>query len=401
MKRHLGLPFPWAMAILSGYLLTVSSANYSTFGVFFKPMIAELDWTRAELSGSLAVRSLVMAALAAPMGALSERYRPRWVVAGSIALVGVAYLLFARVTTLWQLYLVQGLLMGMAMAGPFVVLTSAVGKWHQARRGLALGIVSVGGGLSYVIFPALSGTLLQSMDWRAASSVIGLSILVAGVPASMAVRSPPLSQDEQMHGRPAEQKGLFGAWGLLPQFLKNQAFLTMTMTFFLFAAATGMVTAHFVNYATDSGVPALTAAAMMSAWGFGSVAGRLGIGIVSDRTGVKAAVVLCLALLTGALVLMNWNVALWALWLSVVFFGFGVGGEWPLVPGLVGATFGTARMATITGLVLTTTFVGSALGPYLGGFVFDLTGSYFWALAFAAGFVFVALGLSLRLRTGK
>jgi MFS family permease len=94
---------------------------------------------------------------------------------------------------------------------------------------------------------------------------------------------------------------------------------------------------------------------------------------------------------------MDWNASLSMLWVSAVLFGFAFGGAIPLVPGILGARFGTERLATTTGIVISFMTLGAALGTYLGGFMFDLFGSYSWALALSAALAGISLVLALRL----
>jgi MFS family permease len=171
--------------------------------------------------------------------------------------------------------------------------------------------------------------------------------------------------------------------------------------FFLFNIANQLVVAHFVNYATDMGVSVLIAASMMSALGIASTTGRLFEGAFSDRIGIKAAVIACFFLGVISLILMDWNASSLMLWVSAVIFGFAFGGAIPLVPGILSERFGTERLATTTGIVISFMTLGAALGTYLGGFMFDLFGSYSWALTLSAALAGISLVLALRLLSVK
>ncbi len=392
----LPISFPWVIVLLGALLLLIGNVSNNTFGVFFKPIAGEFGWSRGAVSGAFAVRSLATAVLAMPMGYWSDRYGPRRVVLPCFLLLGVSFLVSAKVTTLWQFYLIQGLLMGIATSGPFVCLISTVARWHDKRPGLALGIATAGTGLSSVIFPPLAAKLILTMGWRGAIAVLGLVTLAVAVPASMFIKDPPRPAKEPSGGRRAEHKGPFEAWRVLPQFLNSRVFLAILLMFLFFYIACNVVTLHLVNYVTDAGIGALVAATMMSVMGIASTTGRLAMGTVSDRIGAKADAVVCCACVTVSLILLSLKLPV-LMWVSVVLFGVGYGGASPLIPAIMGERFGTKHLATVTGAALVGANFGGAIGPWMGGLIFDISNSYLWALALAATFTAVALVIALRL----
>jgi MFS family permease len=117
-QAFLGLPLPWVITAVAAILLLVYGANVQAFGVFFKPIAGEFGWSMTAISGALAVRMIVYCVLAGPVGFWADRYGPRKVLLPSFVIYGVSFLLIARVTALWQLYLTQGLLMGIASGRP-------------------------------------------------------------------------------------------------------------------------------------------------------------------------------------------------------------------------------------------------------------------------------------------
>ncbi|MDO8473879.1 MAG: MFS transporter, partial [Dehalococcoidia bacterium] len=133
-----GIPLPWFITIVAATLLFVMSANPYSFGVFFKPISEQFGWSRGALSGAYALRSLVAAVLVAPVGYWSDVSGPRRPLLLSFLLTGVGFLLISRATTLWQMYLVQGVVMVAGAAAPWSCLAGAVGKWHDRARVTAM-----------------------------------------------------------------------------------------------------------------------------------------------------------------------------------------------------------------------------------------------------------------------
>ena len=348
------------------------------------------------MSGAYAIRSLVCAAFAVPMGYWADRYGPRRVLLFCFILLGVGMIAIAKITTIWQLYLIQGAGIGIGMSGTFVCIMSTVAKWHYTKRGLALGIASAGTGLSSVIFPIVAAQLIQAADWQFAIFIIGIIILAIGVPASLIMKDPPDVINRPLPGGTGIAGGPLHAWGLIPQFLKAPAFLAIIIIFVLIGIVGNMLINHLVNYATDIGITALVAAGMMSAMGVASTIGRLGMGAVSDRIGTRRDTALCcLFMAVSYLLLISQIPAL--MWASAVVFGIGFGGVVPLVPALMGERVNIEQLSTATGVGTMGIFIGAALGPWLGGFIFDVSGSYLWALVLSAVASIVALIITLRL----
>jgi MFS family permease len=395
-----GISFPWVVVLL-GALLLMSAYIYTyTFGVFFKPIAVQFDWGRAEMSASYAIRSLVAAALVVPMGHWADRYGPRRVLLPSFILIGVSLMAVARVTNLWQLYLLQGACVGIGSAGPFACVLSTVAKWHDTRRGLALGMASAGIGLTSIVFPPVATKLIEAHGWPLATFVIGLIILALGIPSSLIIRDPPNASKQPSSGKSAGPKGLLHAWGLLPQFLRNPAFLAIVILFVLISAVGQMLLNHLVNYATDTGISTLAAAGMMSALGAASTIGRLGIGFVSDKIGAKRDAALCCVLLAVSFVLLILKVPA-LMWMAAVLFGIGFGGSVTLIPALMAERVRLERLGAATGVGTMGAFIGAAIGPWLGGLIFDASGSYLWALVLAAGGSLAAFIVALRLPAAR
>jgi MFS family permease len=393
-RSRVSISYPWIIVLMSALILLIGSLNKNTFGVFFKPITDEFGWSRGAVAGALALTSIVTAIFSLLMGYLSDRYGPRRVILPCCLSVGVSYLLFSWITSLWQLYLVQSLILGIALSVPFVCLMSTVAKWHPKRPGLALGITSAGTGLSAVIFPPIAAGLIQSGGWRDAMIVLSLVTLIVAVPASLFIKDPPSAGEKQ--DKPANRQGPFEVWRVLPGLLKNRVFLSISVGFFLFYISCNLLTTHLVNYVTDTGISPLIAAAMVSVMGIVSTVSRLAMGTISDRIGTRVdAAVCCSAVILSLVLLMLKTPVL--MWISVALLGIGWGGMAPLIPAIMADHFGWGKLATLTGAVSVGANLGGATGPWMGGFIFDVSGSYFWALALCAAFTVIALTIILRM----
>lgn len=394
-SSFLGISFPWIIALLGALLMLLSTVNVNTFGIFFKHIAGEFGWNRGDISAAFSLRFIVGGIAMAPVGYWADRFGTSRVLTLCFVLLGTSLLLLSRITALWQLFMTQGVLMGVSSTGPFICLTSTACKWHENRRGMALGIVAAGTGLSSVVFPPLATKLIEIMGWRDANMAFGVMVLVIAVPACLVVKDPPTSggaaRNHSVHRDPLQ------VWRAMPKFLKDRVFLAIVVSSFLFYMAGHVVLSHLVNYVTDSGISAVTAAAMMSVMGIASTAGRLALGSVSDRIGTRADLVLCFGSVGLSLVLLMLNIPA-LMWVAVAVFGVGFGGTVPLVPAALAEYFGAERLATLTGMVFAWVSIGNALGPWMGGVVFDVTHSYLLALGLSAAFSAIAVMIVLRMR---
>lgn len=395
----LALPMPWAMVALGVVLLMCANIPSNTFGVFFKPISEDFVWSRSTMSAAAAIRFLVSALVVLLMSYWADRYGPRRILVPSFLLVGASVAATAGVHSVWQLYLVQGVLLGMGGGALFAIVVATVAKWHGRTPGMALGIASAGIGLSSIIFPPLATKLILSLGWRNASLILGLIIAVTSAPASLAMKNPPVA-DRQPAGGNAAARGPLGVWRLLPRLLRGRALQSVILMFMLFYLGGNMLTYHLVNYATDIHITQLTAAGMMSVMGITSTGGRLVLGAMSDRIGTKLDSAICCSLLAVAFLLLATKI-ISLMWVAAGLFGVGFGGTAPLIPAMMSERVGTEHLSTATGLATIGASLGTAMGPWMGGAIFDISGSYLPALLLSAAFSVAALAITLWLPSPK
>ncbi|HXY74747.1 MAG TPA: MFS transporter [Dehalococcoidales bacterium] len=390
-----GLSYAWTIVMLGTILSIVIYTYNNTFGVFYKPFADYFGWSRAAIALAFTIRSLVCAVLVVPMGYWADRYGIRKIILPSFILLGLCMMAVAKVGSLWQLYLVQGVGIGICMSGPVTCIIATVAKWHDKRRGMAIGITSAGFGLSSVIFPPLATFLIQAVNWKFATFILGVIILVIGIPCSLLFKEPLDSVKQTPTSGKGSPAGIFDAWKPLAYYLKSPVFLSIIIMFMLISAFGNMLSSHFINYATDIGISAIVAAGMMSTMGIAGTIGRLGMGVISDRIGNKSYAAICWLLMALSFALfITKQTAL--LWVAAVPFGIGYGGTIPLPPAIMGERMDTNQLNTATGVGIVGGLIGAAVGPWLGGLIFDVTGHYLWALIL--GILGCLTGLFIALR---
>lgn len=363
----------WRVALAAGTGVLFASFFFMSFAVFVKPLAAEFGGSRETVSIAYGVMTLG-AAFAAPLvGHLLDRHGPRWICAPCLAVAALAFASLWRLTPqLWHLYLVFAVV-GLAVMGTGpVVYTRIVSTWFDRRRGIALAVVVSGAAIGGIVHPFASQTLIDAAGWRTACLVLGMTILVAGVPVAIlfvrqrADRASSLPRD--------------AARAELKRALRSRIFWTITIVVFGSTVAMNGPLVHMQALLTDRGISAASAAALGSAAGVAGLAGRFVTGWLVDR--IDAARVafglLCLVASGAYLLTSDRSVAINIAGGFVM--AFGAGGELDAIPYLLSRHFGVRSMAALYGLVWSAWGIAGAVGSILMGRIFDATGSYDGAL---------------------
>ena len=183
-----GLFFGYVIVIAAFSIMIILHAGIYSYGVFFKPMSVEFDWTRAITSGAFSTSMFITAILFLFTGRLCDRFGPRIVVAICGFLFGLGYLLNSQVNAAWQLYLFWGVMVGMGNGGGFVPLTATVARWFTRRRATMTGIVVAGVGVGTMIGPPAASQLVSVYGWRTSYIIMGGIFLVLFVLAAQFLR---------------------------------------------------------------------------------------------------------------------------------------------------------------------------------------------------------------------
>jgi len=395
--------YGWIIVIVCAIQQALQNGIQYSFGIFFKPLVADFGWTRASLSGVYALSMICGGLFAIPAGWLADRFGPARIAVGCGFLIGLGLILSSRITDLVQLYIAYGIIFGIGTGGVFAISSGITARWFYKKRGLALGIVSAGVGVGILIMPPLAEYCIRAVGWSISYLVIGITAMIIFIATALFLRRDPKDigclpygavkhEPEEMVSRgqkayhPAFDGGmtLWDACSTLPLWL-------LVGIAVLVGVCTQMIFLHLVNYATDIGISPLTAATIMSVIGIGGIFGRVLVGSGSDRIGNMNAMILCMAIQTASLVWLIFSGELWMLYVFAAIFSFAFGGEVPLLTLLVSERFGLRAVSALVGLMLLATRIGAAVGSWLGGQVFDVTDSYSIAFIIAAAASTIAM----------
>jgi MFS family permease len=318
---------------------------------------------------------LVMGAAGFFWGALSDRFGARPVVLAGSVLLGAALLLASRATSLPVFQLVYGILVGLSAGAFSAPMMAAVMGWFDTQRSLAVSLVSAGVGVAPMTVSPFVGWLLTSHDWRTTMAIVGIGAWILLVPASLLVRRA--GEAGQGGGAAAAAGQDTGTSPTLAAFRTPQ-FAILAGTFFLCCAAHSGPIFHMVSYAVTCGIAPLAAVSIYSLEGLSGLGGRLLLGVLADRVGVKP--VLVTGLLVQAFVMGAYLYArqLEQFYGLALIFGAAYGGVMPLYAVLAREYFGQRVLGAVLGGATMASCIGMALGPLAGGVVFDTFGAYDW-----------------------
>ena len=373
--------------------LALAYGVWYAYSVFLVALLREFGWSRSVLAGAFSIFTLVSGGAGPVLGALADRFGPRrLILIGGVLLAGSLWA-DSLVTRAWHLYVTFGLLtaIGVATAGwtPAVVMVQR--QW-KARLGLALGIAGSGVGLGIFLVVPLCQALIDGFGWRWAFRALAILCALWILPATLlAIRDTPPSPREPAARGPAG--AAVAGEHSLGLALANPSFRLIGLAVFLGSICSQTLHVHQAAFLVDHGLPAMTAASVISVVGASSIVGKTGGGWISDHLSRELVYALgMIGMIFGVGVL--WLVALApTAWLALgyaVLFGVGYSVTAFIVPAMMSDRFRGPHFGSIFGATQVASALGSALGAWLAGRIFDATGSYAIAFVLAAAAAGVA-----------
>ncbi|MFQ5759691.1 MAG: MFS transporter [Acidiferrobacterales bacterium] len=363
----------------------------SVFGLFLEPMTVAKGWNRETFALAMAIQNLLWGIALPFAGAMADRIGPVRVIAGGAVVYALGIWGMAGADDAFALHLFGGLLTGIGVA--FTAFSLALAAMARVvgpeKRSLALGLGTAAGSLGQVIFSPLSQGFISAFGWHTALLFLSASTLLL-IPLAFV-----LPNDARPRGEPLTDQTLGQA---IREARGHRGFVLLTSGFFVCGFHVAFITVHFPAYVKDLGLVAEVGAYSIALIGMFNIVGSFLSGVAGQRWSKKyglsviyfsRAVVITILMFAP---ISNSTIYAFAsvmgiLWLATV----------PLTTGIVAQVFGVRYMATLFGIVFLSHQIGSFLGVWLGGWIYDATGSYnpMWWAGVALGLVAAVIHLPI------
>lgn len=396
--------YGWVIVGLSMISMAFWFGIRTTFSVFFVALIDHFRWGRAETAGAQSIAMFVYMIMAPIIGTLVDRIGPRKVILPGIILTGLGLLLCTQIQTLTQFYLFFGVLVGMGVTclsiAPFTVILA---HWFERKRGTANGLAGVGIGLGIFILVPLIQYLISFKGWPFAFLIFSLLILAIPLPLNaLFLRHRPQEMgllpdgdslndlNEGGHQKIQNDDVLYPSLIQKDQELKKTFKKARFWYVILFPSFTTfgvyIIVVHHVKYLIDLSMDKIWVASLFASIGALSAGFRFFWGWFSDRGGREITFTFGGACFSSGilfLILFQYIPSLILLYLFALFFGAGWGVTAPMFMSVTGDLYKGKYFGLIYGMVEGAIGLGSALGAWVAGVIFDQTQNYFWAFVLA------------------
>lgn len=360
-----------------------------SFGVFFKPMASEFGWTRAMTAGAYSLRSIEGGIASPVVGWAVDRYGSRWIILIGAIVSGLSFVLMPQINSLLGFYLVYGVLLSAGMSAMlYLPAWSVIANWFRRRLSMAMALLASGAGFGGIICAPLAAFLIVQFGWRTAFIVLGVMLWAIAIPLALVVRNTPEEMGLRPDGDPPETEVAAETRSqelrpespqtdyTLKQALSSSTFWILALAFFFQGLSHSTVIVHTVPALTDAGIPTEKAAFSIGLLTLVSVIGRLSFGYLGDRFTKRYLFMVTYSMMgCGVLVLMIAK-SMTTVYLFILLFGVGFGGNVPLMPAIRTEYFGRASLGKIQGFMNPFSMFAGATGPIFAGYIFDTTGSY-------------------------
>ncbi|MDC1310910.1 MFS transporter [Burkholderiales bacterium] len=333
---------------------------------------ADLGLTRGQASLPYAFTMIGYGLGGIVFGRFSDKHGIYKTVVAGIVLMSIGYVAASFATSVWFLCLSQGLLIGIGTSTTFAPLIAHVSHWFERRKGAAVGIIASGQYLSGAIWPTILEVGVQGFGWQQTYWFIGAIVLGLALPLSLVLRSVPFTDESiAISHDDSDQKRCLVS--------KTWLIVLLMVSIFCCCVAMAMPQVHLVAFCGDLGFGAAAGAKMLSVMLAFGVASRLGFGWLSDYIGGLKTVVIGVFLQSIGLALFLFFDTLLSLYVISALFGLFQGGIVPAYALAVREYFPQRVAGERVGMVMMASLLGMAIGGWMPGYLFDLTGSYDFA----------------------
>jgi len=383
----------WVVAAAFLNLFFAVGIIFYGFPVFYASFVESLGFSRAQVTQGFFLGFLIVGLpFGLLAGAVIDRIGARWVIVVGVGFVGIALLLMAKMTQLWQYEALCVLeVLGYVFAGP-IANQVLVSRWFRARRGRAMGFAYLGLGSGGVVAPLLVNYLIRTYGWRHALEIVALTLMAVLLPAGIWItRSTPETSGLLPDGESSPKSASITAAAMtssgVAEAVGTRNFWLILLGSTSAIGAIGAVIQHFILFLKDQGYSTTVASRFLTGLLAASLAGRIVVGYAVDHVGKKNAMAFFYFLMGASVLLLGMTRQPAVAWTFAFVFGFSMGADYMLVPLVTAESFGTASLGKLLALII----MGYSLGqwglPWIVGRLFDARHTYdlAWKITALAG----------------
>jgi predicted MFS family arabinose efflux permease len=382
---------PNMVLLCGGIILTIALGVRHNFGLYLQPMTLDLGIGREAFSFAIAIQNLIYGFAQPFTGMIADKFGTARVLIGGAILYGVGLVLMSLSSTSWELNLSAGLLIGIALGcSGFSIVFGVVGRAVPAeKRTTALGIVGAAGSFGQFIMLPYGQTLITNLGWHTALLILAATVLII-VPLSGALVEDKKAQAQRFHKQSIREA--------LREAFSHRGYVLLCLGYTVCGFQLMFISVHFPAYLLDQRMTPQVGMTALALIGLFNIFGSYTWGWLGNRYRkhyllsllyfIRAvAVAIFIALPLSPATVFGFAATIGFLWLGTV----------PLTNGLIAQVFGTQYLSTLGGSAFLFHQVGSFMGVWLAGYLFDTTGSYtvMWTLTIAMGVLAALLNLPI------
>lgn len=381
-------------------LAITAGIGFFVIPVILGPIMDDTGWSLTEVSMGISLWALSAAILSPILGGFIDRFGARRMMLFGCVFSFVITLAFGRVSTLPQFYVLMVLAPIGAMSNTYIPVATVVARWFIKHRGVATGAAMLGIGVGGPIIPQIAKALLDNYTWQETYTFLAFGFLIALVPTFLWVRNPDPDEEAayaaQMHVDIDPKHDL-----TLGAALKTRSFWGLGLGDMLTGLVFNLLTVHLIFYLTLDLGSRDTATNIFSALFLMFAGGTLLFGPLADKFSLRRVLILCYLLPVFAALLLMPGGSVWLAAGFAVIAGLASGGRSAVYPLALVNSFGETHMASIWGLSNSLFMLGNAMGPIIGGMVYDQTGSTRAVYAVCIGILLVSTALVSLIRVER
>ena len=381
------------LLICGAAIVTLSMGIRHGFGLWLQPVTQTQGWTRETFAFSIAIQNLAWGLSGIFAGMLADRFGAFKVIVGGTLMYALGLIGMALATTPLGFTLTAGVLIGMAQAGTtYAVIYGVIGRNVSAeKRSWAMGVAAAAGSFGQFLMVPTEGFLIISLGWQEALLVLGMASLLM-VPLAWGLREPGFAGGQSLH----REQSIFQA---LREAFKYPSFQLLMAGYFVCGFQVVFIGVHMPSYLRDKGLSPQVASYALALIGLFNVFGTSAAGVLGQRMPKKnilafiyfsRSVVISVFLLAPLtpLSVYIFSAFMGLLWLSTV----------PPTNATVAQIFGVKHLSMLSGFVFFSHQLGSFMGVWLGGYLYDKSGSYdiVWYIAIALGVMAALVNLPIK-----